>query len=151
MRGLGRTDARYEQELDERSAVVTNRLTEFFASAGTLNDNYNEQVTEICLKLWERFNQGEAVEFSDEVRSILVDKDALVATLGQSHEHRSAKLFKRNESVTNLYKQKIEQMVTSVRQKDLERNRKRITEISKYFQLVKSAITMMDDSEELND
>ena len=68
---------------------------QYFGNVRNLEMDYNEKVTDICMKLWERFNQGEAVEVSDEIRAILVDKDTLMTTITQSHDHRTTKLYKR--------------------------------------------------------
>ena len=125
---------RYETELDERINQICEKIAGFFGVIRNINNEYNEKVNEICLKLWERFNQGEAVEVSEEIRTILVDKDALTSTIQTSHEHRNTKIYKREENITNAYKQRVDQMVTTARQNDLERNRKRITEIRKYIQ-----------------
>ncbi|EAY02307.1 Leucine Rich Repeat family protein [Trichomonas vaginalis G3] len=134
----------YELELDERINVITEKIALFFGTLRNLNSEYNEKVNDICMKLWERFNQGEAVEVSDEVRSILVDKDAMTSTIQASNEHRNTKIYKREEGIGNAYKQRIDQMISTAKQNDLERNRKRVAEITKYIQNTIEAIKSAD-------
>ena len=135
----------YETELDERLTVINEKISLFFGTIRNLNNDYNEKVNEICLKLWERFNQGEAVEVNEEIRGILVDKDAMTSTIQASHEHRNTKIYKREENILNMYKQKVDQMISDVKQTDLERNRKRIQEIYVYISV------LTKDNEHLND
>jgi hypothetical protein len=100
------------------------------------------------MRLWERFNQGEAVEVTDEIRSILVDKDTLLSTITQSHEHRTTKLYRRQEDISSMYKGRIEMMASTARQTDLERNRKKISEISNYISSITRAIQAIDGGDE---
>lgn len=137
----------YETELDERINTICEKIAQFFGVVRNINNEYNEKVNEICLKLWERFNQGEAVEVSEEIRSILVDKDAMTSTIQTSHEHRNTKIYKREENITNAYKQRVDQMVATARQNDLERNRKRITEIGNYISNTIDVINSLGDDE----
>lgn len=141
----------YETELDDRMNAINDKIILFFGTVRNLETDYNEKVTDICMKLWERFNQGEAVEVTDEIRSILVDKDTLLTTITQSHEHRTTKLYRRQEEITNMYKGKIEMLTATARQTDLERNRKRIAEISNYMSNINSVIAMLDGGEDVDD
>lgn len=135
----------YETELDDRFNNLNDKIVMFFSTLRNLENDYNDKIMEICLKLWEKFNQGEAVEFSDEIRSILVDKDSLLSTITQSHEHRSTKLYKRQEDITSQYKQKIESLVGGAKQTDLERNRKRISDINKLITNIQHEINNIGD------
>jgi hypothetical protein len=138
----------YENVLfDDMMGAINEKISSFFNVLRVAETEYHDKVTEICMRLWERFNQGEAVQVNDEVRSILVDKDALVATITQSHEHRTTMLYRRQEEIGGMYKTKIEQMEAAARQTDLERNRKRITEISNYCQSL-TRVLHMDDGDD---
>jgi len=130
----------YETELDERFNVISEKIALFFGTVRNLNNDYNEKVNDICLKLLERFNQGEAVEVTEEIRGILVDKDAMMSTIQASHEHRNTKIYKREENIMNMYKQRIDQMIADAKQADLERNRKRIDEFIHYFNEISEAL-----------
>jgi hypothetical protein len=142
----------YEIELqDERLAVINEKISSFFNIVRMLETDYNEKITDICMKLWERFNQGEAVEVTDEIRSILVDKDTLLSTITQSHEHRTTKLYRRQEDISQMYRSKVEMLTTNARQKDLERNRKRIAEVSNYMANITTVISMLDGGDDEND
>ncbi|OHT08498.1 hypothetical protein TRFO_23025 [Tritrichomonas foetus] len=141
----------YESELDDRNNAIIERINSFFGIVRNLETDYNEKVTDICMKLWERFNQGEAVEVTDEIRSILVDKDTLLATITQSHEHRITKLYRRQEDIANNYKNRIDNMTATSRQTDLERNRRRIAEISNYMANINSAIQALEGGDDDND
>lgn len=138
----------YETELEERINAIAEKITVFFGNIRNLNSDYNERVSEVCLRLWERLNQGETLEISEEIRGILVDKDALASTIQTSHEYRNTKIYKREESITTSYKQKGDQMIATARQNDLERNRKRIAEISKYIQNTIEVIHSFDDGDD---
>ena len=142
----------FETELfDEKMGVINEKISSFFNVVRTLETDYNEKVTDICMKLWERFNQGEAIDVTDEIRSILVDKDTLMTTITQSHEHRTTKLYRRQEDISQMYKGKIEMLASNTRQTDLERNRKRIAEISNYIGNITSVISMLDGGDDDND
>jgi hypothetical protein len=142
----------YEGALfDDMLGVINERISSFFNVVRITETEYNDKLTEICMKLWERFNQGEAVEVTDEVRSILVDKDTLLSTITQSHEHRTTKLYRRQEDISGMYKAKMELLVSNVRLNDLERNRKRIAEIANYIQNITRAIQMIDGGDDDND
>jgi hypothetical protein len=133
---------------DDMLGIINERISSFFNIVRMTETDYNEKVTDICMKLWERFNQGEAVEVTDEIRSILVDKDTLLSTITQSHEHRTTKLYRRQEDISSMYKGKIELMASSSRQTDLERNRKRISEISNYISSITRAIQAIDGGDD---
>ena len=141
----------YESELDDRNNAIIERINSFFGIVRNLETDYNEKITDICMKLWERFNQGEAVEVTDEIRSILVDKDTLLATITQSHEHRITKLYRRQEDIATNYKNRIENMTASAHQTDLERNRRRISEISNYMANIEAAIKALEGGDDEND
>jgi hypothetical protein len=142
----------YESVLfDDLLGQINEKISSFFNIVRITETEYNDRVTEICMKLWERFNQGEAIDVSDEIRSILVDKDTLLSTITQSHEHRTTKLYRRQEEISQMYKGKIELLASSARLTDLERNRKRIAEISNYLQNITRAIHMIDGGDDEND
>jgi hypothetical protein len=72
----------YETVLfDDMLGVINEKISSFFNIMRITETEYNDRVTEICMRLWERFNQGEALDVTDEIRSILVDKDTLLATI----------------------------------------------------------------------
>jgi hypothetical protein len=142
----------YETVLfDDMLGAINERISSFFNVVRMTETEYNDKLTEICMKLWERFNQGEALEVSDEVRSILIDKDTLLSTITQSHEHRTTKLYRRQEDISGMYKAKIEALASNARQADLERNRKRIAEIANYIQNITRAIQMIEGGDDEND
>jgi hypothetical protein len=133
---------------DDMMGAVNEKISSFFNVLRVTATEYNDKVTEVCMKLWERFNQGEAVDVTDEVRSILVDKDTLLSTITQSHEHRTTKLYRRQEDIGGMYKTRIETLASNARQTDLERNRKRIAEIANYMQNITRIILMMDGGDD---
>jgi hypothetical protein len=142
----------YENTLfDDLLGAINEKISSFFNIVRTIETEYNDRVTEICMKLWERFNQGEAINVTDEIRSILVDKDTLLSTITQSHEHRTTKLYRRQEEIAGMYKGKIEALASNARLADLERNRKRVAEISNYLQSITRAIRMVDGGDDDND
>jgi oligoribonuclease NrnB/cAMP/cGMP phosphodiesterase (DHH superfamily) len=142
----------YETVLfDDLLGQINEKISSFFNIVRITETEYNDRVTEICMKLWERFNQGEAIDVTDEIRSILVDKDTLLSTITQSHEHRTTKLYRRQEEISQMYKGKIELLASSAHLTDLERNRKRIAEISNYLQNITRAIRMIDGGDDDND
>jgi hypothetical protein len=136
---------------DDLLGAINEKISSFFNIVRITETEYNDRVTEICMKLWERFNQGEAIDVTDEIRSILVDKDTLLSTITQSHEHRTTKLYRRQEDISQMYKGKIELLASTARLTDLERNRKRIAEISNYLQNIIRAIRMIDGGDDEND
>ncbi|KAH0791016.1 dynein regulatory complex subunit 3 [Histomonas meleagridis] len=141
----------YETELDDRMNIINDKIILFFGSIRNLENDYNEKVMDICVRLWEKFSQGAILDVSDEIRSILVDKDSLLTTITQSHEHRTTKLYRRQEDITNMYKRKIEILTSNARQTDLERNRKRIAEISNYISNIATVIAMLEGGDDEND
>jgi hypothetical protein len=139
----------YESVLfDDMLGAINEKISSFFNVVRVTATEYNDKVTEVCMKLWERFNQGEAVDVTDEVRSILVDKDTLLSTITQSHEHRTTKLYRRQEDISGMYKARIETLASNARQNDLERNRKRIAEIANYIHSIKRAIEQIDGGDD---
>jgi len=141
----------YDEQLEERLGLVNEKISSFFNVVRVLETDYNEKVTDICMKLWERFNQGEAVEVTDEIRSILVDKDNLLAAITQSHEHRTSKLYQRQGGISDMYRGRVEMLAANARQADLERNRKRIVEISNYMARITTVISSLDVGDDDND
>lgn len=142
----------YETELfDERLRIINDRIGSFFGIVRELEKDYNDKVTEICIKLWEAFNQGQQPDVTDEIRSILVDKDTLMSTITQSQEHRTTKLYRRQEDITQMYKGRIEMLAANARQTDLERNRRRIAEITSYMGKITAVTTMLEGGDDDND
>jgi hypothetical protein len=60
----------------------------------------------------------------------------LLVVITQSHEHRIIKFYCRQDNIVLMNKVKIEQMISSSRSVDLERNRKWITQISNYVESI---------------
>jgi len=126
----------FEQGYGEMTTVSLELLTRFFRAVEEQEEKYNHQVLTIALDLLERAAKDEMSDegMSEELSSLLVDRDTCMNAISTSHDTHVGRLLKREDEVSAREKAKTKKLLDDARQKESNRNRNRIVEIQQFVE-----------------
>jgi len=144
----------FETRYGEMTTCSLDLLARFFRTVEELEERYNNRVLEIATELLEQAQKEELPEeTSEELSSLLVDRDTCMNAISTSHDTHVGRLLKREDEVNAREKERAKKLLDSAREKESNRNRKRITEIKEFLErnysnmneLIKTATDDFDD------
>uniref|UniRef100_A0A8C5QRQ3 Dynein regulatory complex subunit 3 n=1 Tax=Leptobrachium leishanense TaxID=445787 RepID=A0A8C5QRQ3_9ANUR len=99
-----------------------------------LENDHHEKVTEVSMNLLEKVIKGEMDEdMSDDLRELFSDKDTVLSSLITSHEMHLLKIDNREDDIITKINSWSSYLIKKVHSNSLQRNRKRVSEISRYI------------------
>uniref|UniRef100_A0A8C5WD39 Dynein regulatory complex subunit 3 n=1 Tax=Leptobrachium leishanense TaxID=445787 RepID=A0A8C5WD39_9ANUR len=125
----------YERNLNELTASFRETVQGLYPSCiRDLENDHHEKVTEVSMNLLEKVIKGEMDEdMSDDLRELFSDKDTVLSSLITSHEMHLLKIDNREDDIITKINSWSSSLIKKVHSNSLQRNRKRVSEISRYI------------------
>ncbi|XP_051571594.1 dynein regulatory complex subunit 3 [Myxocyprinus asiaticus] len=115
-----------------------------FAQCRDLENQHHEKQLEIALTTLEQVAKNELEEeMSDDVAMLFVDKDTVTNAVSASHDTHLLKIDNREDELLTRINSWMSGLLKSIHDEEVNRNRKRISEIKNYFSYVKEQLEDM--------
>ena len=128
---------------------MVSNFTEFmrsnFSQIRDLQAYFNESIITLCVSAVERLMKGELEdELPDETRELLTDKDTILNACQTSDEYHRTKIDQREDEMFSRISNWLTTMMDNIHEEEeYQRNRKRIIEISRLIDHLRSDIEDM--------
>ncbi|XP_072549692.1 dynein regulatory complex subunit 3 isoform X2 [Salminus brasiliensis] len=131
----------FERNISDMVGGFTEYVQGIFAQCRDLENHHHEKLLEIAVATLERVAKNELEEdLPDDVRLLFVDKDTVVNAVSASHDTHLLKIDNREDELITRINSWMTALIKSVQDEEIERNRKRISEIHNYIDHVRDQL-----------
>ncbi|KAM9304877.1 dynein regulatory complex subunit 3 [Gastrophryne carolinensis] len=124
----------YERNIGELVSTFLENQQRTMAQIRELENNHHEKLLELAINTLERVLKGEMDEdITDELRALFVDKDTIINAVSASHDTHMLKIDNREDELVTKINNWATNLIHKVHRNELQRNRKRVTEINMYI------------------
>ncbi|XP_066497616.1 dynein regulatory complex subunit 3 [Hoplias malabaricus] len=134
----------FEQNISGMVGGFTEYVQGIFAQCRDLENHQHEKLLEIAVSALDRVAKNELEEdLPDDVRMLFVDKDTLINAVSASHDTHLLKIDNREDELMTRMNGWMSALIKSIQDKEIQRNRQRISEIHNYIDFLKDQLEEM--------
>ncbi|XP_069036840.1 dynein regulatory complex subunit 3 [Lepisosteus oculatus] len=112
-----------------------------FTQCRDLENNHHEKLLEIAVATLEKVAKNELEEdMPDDVRMLFVDKDTVINAVSASHDTHLLKIDNREDELVTRINAWTATLVEKIHNQEVQRNRKRVSEIHNYIDYLKDQL-----------
>ncbi len=143
---------KFEDVYGEIKTQCGELTTNYFKSLQEAEENYFNGVTALANELLEKAGKEELPEgLTEEANNLLVDRDALMASISGSHDIHVTKAFNAETACEEREKTRFVKTINSYSEDAIKRNRSRVMELFKFVEDSKNEITMIMEDDVVED
>ncbi|XP_066546295.1 dynein regulatory complex subunit 3 [Amia ocellicauda] len=140
----------FERNISDMVSGFIETVQGIFAQCRDLENNHHEKLLEIAVATLEKVAKNELVEdLSDDIRMLLVDKDTVINAVSASHDTHLLKIDNREDELMTKINSWSTTLIEKVHSDEVERNRKRISEIHTYIDYLREQLDDLELQETL--
>ena len=125
----------FERQYSELAQSFQETVQAHMTQCRELEGVHHEKVAAIATQLLERFsrNQLEEGECTDQLRALLVDKDAFMGSISSSHDLHLLAVDNKEDTILQQLRKDTADYVNQLAEEEVKRNRGRVLEIMRYI------------------
>ncbi|MEE6497805.1 hypothetical protein FKM82_002866 [Ascaphus truei] len=140
----------YERNVSELVSSFLETVQGLMAQVRDLENLHHEKLLQISINTLEKVAKGEIDEdISDDLRLLFVDKDTIVNAVNASHDIHLLKIDNREDELVTKINSWATNLIQKVHRDEMQRNRKRVAEITSYIDHVRDELDNMEVHEQL--
>ncbi|XP_048848314.1 dynein regulatory complex subunit 3 [Brienomyrus brachyistius] len=138
----------FERNFSEMTGSFLETLQGIFTQCRDLENQHHGKLQEIALATLDRVAKGTMEqEMPDDVLALFVDKDTLLSAVGASHDTHLLRIDNREDELVTRVNKWVTELMKTIQNDEVKRNRKRIAEIFHYADYVKEQMREALDQE----
>ncbi|KAM8960281.1 dynein regulatory complex subunit 3 [Pelodytes ibericus] len=140
----------YERNISEMVSSFLETIQGLMAQIRELENQHHEKLLELAINMLEKVIKGEMDEdLSDDLRVLFVDKDTIINAVSASHDIHLLKIDNREDELVTKMNSWSSNLIKTVQRDELQRNRKRVTEINTYVDHLRDELDNLEVQEQI--
>lgn len=135
----------FERNISEMVSTFIENVQGLIAQCRDLENVHHEKILELSISTLEKIAKNEFnEEIPDDLRMLFVDKDTIVNAVSASHDMHLLKIDNREDDIITRVKNWTTVLIQKVHSQELQRNRKRVSEINNYSDNLEDELDNLD-------